>query len=140
MIQPLQPQRIEEIKYAVQTLSGYLIWMAFFWVMFAVSKQVLVELAGGVVWRFKGGYDNDEIVIVEGEWARIQRIGWLKTDFNVFTWTRGMRMPSGGNIRSILNNELRRIDIRKPLEKISENDLNTLMQKIEFTSTIPKRR
>lgn len=88
------------------------------WAMFGalILKDYIVEVIGGLFWRFRSPYKKYDIVQIDGEWARINYMGWMKTEFNVFTFSKSdPKKINGGSIRQILNVELRRMKIQKPL-------------------------
>ena len=112
---------------ALHELGHELYWLIFPIIFFTVVEGFIVELAGGVLFRFRSGHHNDEIVMVDGEWARVTRLGIFST--TMYTYILRDDKVIGGYSMTILNDELRHMKIKRPLDLVSvPSDLQKITQ------------
>ena len=88
-------------------------WIAVPLVLLTFLRSFIEEFIAGVLWRFKSGYDNYEVVEIEDEYARIMHMGLFRTEFNVYLIKDNKVV--GGSVMSVLNSELRKMKIKQPL-------------------------
>lgn len=120
----MEPQGPQTYEQAIQgVLDGVLheaiLLVLPIFLMF-LFKDFLAEVVGGFVWRFRSGYEEGETVNIEGEWGRITKLGFLRTTFTVYTWEEGKDEPIGGESMQILNNHLRKMKIKTPLQPVDK--------------------
>jgi hypothetical protein len=70
-------------------------------------------MVSGLLFRIGSRYDKYDIVIIDDLYARINHIGWFKTDFTVYRIEDNKVV--GGEIMVVQNSELRKAKIREPL-------------------------
>lgn len=102
--------------FILRELFGELVWLILGLFILSLGKEFLQSIASGILWRFKSGYENNELVNVDGEWARINHIGFLRTDFTVYRW-EGEKII-GGDSMTVPNSELRNMKIKQPLPMV----------------------
>lgn len=118
----MNPTSVDTIRavHAVHDVAhqifGELVWLLLVLLLFELTKDLLKEFVGGVIWRMKSGYANMDIVRIDGESGRIVHLGLFRTSFIVYIFDKetGKKIV-GGYSMSILNDELRRTKIQEPL-------------------------
>jgi len=102
--------------YTLKQISGEFFWLICSLFLLSLGKEFLLNIVTGVLWRYKSGYENNEIVCIDGEWARINHIGMMRTDFIVYKWDGDMIV--GGDSMTVLNSDLRKMKIKQPLPMV----------------------
>lgn len=80
-------------------------------------KSFVEEIVGGLLWKWRSGYDEDDLVKLNGDWARIVHIGLFRSKFYVYVINARDEIV-GGYKMSVLNNELRKMTLKEPLNLI----------------------
>ena len=102
-------------------LGGQIWWLTGLALLFLVRNLIESAILGGLVWLGKD-YDTDDVVFLDGEPARIIRVGLYKSVFFVYSISQdvytGKSYISTGSKRVIQNSVLATAKIDKPLENI----------------------
>ena len=116
--------RLHPVSQDVSTILGEIWWLFLILVLFMVFKETIKSFVNSIMVLRSGDYNLDEIIILEGEAARIVRMGLWKTVFYVYKTNENKMFPV---IREVMNEELPGLKIETPLEridsKISDDDL-----------------
>ena len=116
--------RLHPVSQDVSTILGEIWWLFLILVLFMVFKETIKSFVNSIMVLRSGDYNLDEIIILEGEAARIVRMGLWKTLFYVYKTNENKMFPV---IREVMNEELPGLKIETPLEridsKISDDDL-----------------
>src|SRR3990167_105068 len=91
-------------------------------------RSLIEEIIAGMIWRWRSGYERNEIVSINGDWARITDLGWMRTYFVVYIWEG--ETVIGGYSMNILNSELRKMKIKQQLEMVNSTGLKKASQTI----------
>ena len=74
------------------------------------------QLVHGMVWRRGRRYNENDVVLVDDEYARIVRIGWFFTEFYIYK-LNDVQEPITGWSLMVANDKLRDMKIKKPLSR-----------------------
>jgi len=103
-------------------LGGQVWWLLGLACLFLVRNLIESAILGGLVWLGKD-YNADDVVFLDGNPARIVRVGLYKSVFFVYDVKNdiytGKAFVSGGSKRVIQNSVLATAKIDKPLENIN---------------------
>lgn len=77
-------------------------------------KSFIEEIIAGVIWKFRSGYHEDDIVLIGNVECRIVKLGLISTKFTEFQKDEEGHII-GGYSRILLNETLRDAYIKKPL-------------------------
>ena len=86
-------------------------------------RSFIERIVYGIFWRIKNPYEEDEIVYIDGKWACITNIGWIKTKLTVYVWNDDSDKPSGGLIWSIDNKHLSELHIMRLKERLNVHEV-----------------
>jgi hypothetical protein len=118
----LDPETVQLIWHILAT--GFILALVWF---------LVSEFVHGIPYRLrKSDFNEDELIrLNRREWLRIQKLGFIRVKFTVFVYRRkldGTALPLGGYTRYYTYTRLDQLDIDKPLEKITEEQLKDIME------------
>ena len=79
-------------------------------------RSSLENMIAGIIWKIGRTYNVDDVVKINGDWARIVRQNIWTTSFYVYHIVKGKIV--GGFTMNVANNQLRELKILKPLTMI----------------------
>lgn len=71
-----------------------------------IFREFISNIVGGILWRFKSYYREEQIVEIDGEVGQIVHIGTLQTKFYIFIINDKKEVVGKWSMR-VLNNHLR---------------------------------
>lgn len=80
-------------------------------------RDSITAFVAGRLWQWSSEFNKRDIVKIENQWARVIHFGLTRTEFTYFTYDQNGQV-NGGETRYIANDDLKKIDIRKPLGSV----------------------
>lgn len=122
----MQPQDIKAFE-LLHEISHDLYWIIIPTFAFLLVKEIIIRWIDGILWRWRSEYNDHDVIRIEGDLARLEHIGWLNTEINIYEIEQGKII--GGWLLTVSNDQLRKMRIMKPLTKISEDMLTKYTKK-----------
>lgn len=82
-----------------------------------LARTFLDQLVWGLVWKLGRRYNENDVVIIDGEFGRIIRIGLFSVEFYVYEIVDD-KIVSGWTL-NMANDKLRDLKLKKPLQNHS---------------------
>jgi hypothetical protein len=116
---------LETVESAIQNKASVLIgeygWLFLIGLVALFFKTTIESAIAGLVVFVGSDYNNDDIVIVDGQPGRIVRVTIWKTTFYLYDIRedeKGVKTIAGGTKLVVQNSQLRDMKIERPLSKM----------------------
>jgi hypothetical protein len=116
---------LETVESAIQNKASVLIgeygWLFLIGLVALFFKTTIESAIAGLVVFVGNDYNNDDIVIVDGQPGRIVRVTIWKTTFYLYDIRedeKGVKTITGGTKLVVQNSQLRDMKIERPLSKM----------------------
>ena len=119
------------IQYALSVIGG--MSLIGFFVVYIIRS--LIQLTEGVRWRWTRVYNTYDVMVIDGEYGRLQHIGMFYTEFNTFEIENGV--TTDGFIMRIPNDQLGKMKIKKQMSKIQ---LDASINQFNISGKRPKSK